>query len=102
MYIFTLTMVKGYPKEEFYDTHIMNPYKKPRCVGWFKTFDDVLPYINDEKYYIWENGYYKYAVIETIGKGLHSVDSNPIWFNKQGVQIPIPEEWKNVYCIGIG
>ena len=77
-----------------------------RTVGYFETPEDARKCIEENWGDIYENGYYKYAVIEDAEPGLYSTaESSPIFFKwKDGgfKEIERPVELQHIFGFTIG
>ena len=75
---------------------------RKRCVGYYYDCEYAIKVVLFD-IMLWENDYYKYAVIEEVPEGTHPVKlNNQLWFDNKGDIIDTPEDWKNTCCIGIG
>jgi hypothetical protein len=60
---------------------IRNIYtESTRVVGYFKTLEEAKTCVETNSGDIYENGYYKYAVIEDLKPGLYPQCQNPIFY----------------------
>ncbi len=104
MYIYVVTMVRGLfePKRIITVKKGINQiYTDKRCVGYFWECDDVISNVLFNEM-MWEEGYYKYCVIERITQGIHIPDLMPLWINGIGEVIKTPNGYAQSYCFGIG
>jgi len=87
-YIYTITMVKD--------------LGKVRCIGYYFDLDFTIMVVLYDPM-IWEEDYYKYAVIECVPEGTYPVKlNNQIWIDNNGDIIDPPDQFKNTICIGVG
>jgi len=54
--------------------------KSHRVVGFFDNLEDAKKAVEDNWCDLYENGYYKYAIIEEREDGLYSTCDNPIFY----------------------
>ncbi len=77
-----------------------------RTVGYFETLEEARKCVEENWGDIYEEGYYKYAVIEDVEPGIYmSAESNPIFFKwKDGKyqEIERPVELKGFFGFTIG
>ena len=77
-----------------------------RVVGYFNTYLDATKCIEENWGDLYEDGYYKYAVIEGVEPGLYkSVESEPVfykWINDRYTKIEKPVELKSFVGFTIG
>ena len=78
-----------------------------RTVGYFKTQKDAIRCVEGNYGDIYEEGFYKYAIIECVSDGLYQYDLNPLFFEwnkekQQYIRIERPEQFKNVIGFTIG
>ena len=85
-------------------------HKEMRVVGYYLNLETAKRCIEENWADLYEDGFYKYAVIEEVGPGLYqTMHSHPIvykWSGDSGTggnkQIDRPKEFKNIrgYTIG--
>lgn len=77
-----------------------------RVVGYFTTPEEAKQCVEENWGDIYEDGYYKYAVIEDVEPGLYtSCESTPIfykWIDGRYQQIERPVELKGFFGFTIG
>ena len=56
------------------------PHKDSRCVGWFEHCDDAFNEIRHNAGDIYEEGHYRYAVIEEVQPGIYTFPRKEFWF----------------------
>ena len=70
-----------------------------RCVGYVSKLEDAVDIVENNKYDLWEAGYYPYAVIENVEEGIYQYDLNPLWF-KYNMEKEIYEKSERPSFIG--
>lgn len=81
---------------------------RTRCVGYFKNFNKAEEIIINNVGDIYEDGYYKWAIIEKIEEGLYQHDLKPIWYEwdkdlgQYKKLAKCPAEFKNLVGFSLG
>lgn len=56
------------------------PHKSSRCVGWFESCVDAFTEVRHNSGDIYEEGHYRYAVIEEVSPGIYTFPRQEFWF----------------------
>ena len=88
----------------------MNHVSDKRTVGYFLDLETAKKCIEENWCDLYENGYYKYAVIEDVEPGLYSsMHSKPIFYKWHGdvktggyKRTRRPKDWKHTWGFAIG
>jgi len=87
----------------------INDVKWPRgsrTVGFYHDLNHAIESVEYNDGDIYENGWFRYCVIESIDEGMYSIDTNGLWFewkeHKGYRVIDIPEKFKGVAGFGMG
>jgi hypothetical protein len=91
------------------------PYKDSRCIGWFESCADAFNEVRNNSGDMYEEGHYRYAVIEEVNSGIYSFPRKEFWFewseNRVSKSIPVPgyiildkkpNRFNNVVCFSMG
>jgi len=78
-----------------------------RAVGYYFTLDEAIDRVLNNALDINENGYYPYAVIETISPGIYSFPREELWFKwnhdkEQYEECPKPERFEKYVAWSLG
>jgi len=84
------------------------PYKDSRCIGWFESCADAFAEVRHNSGDMYEEGHYRYAVIEGVHPGIYSFPREEFWFEWSG-DVPgyiildkKPNRFNNVVCFSMG
>jgi hypothetical protein len=84
-------------------------YNRSRVPGYFTNFGDAEKCVLENWGDIWEDGYYKFAIIEKTSPGLYTFeDRAEAWYTPkvdrlgEYERIEKPDRFKNSVCWGIG
>ena len=91
------------------------PYKDSRCVGWFESCVDAFKEVRYNSGDIYEEGHYRYVIIEQVDPGIYTFPRKEFWFewikNREdgGVFSPgyarldtKPNRFHNIACFSMG
>jgi hypothetical protein len=91
------------------------PFKDSRCVGWLESCADAFAEVRNNAGDIYEEGHYRYVVIEQVNPGIYTFPREEFWFEWREKRVDgrvispgytileeKPNRFKQVVCFSMG
>ncbi|MHA1169738.1 MAG: hypothetical protein ACTSRU_18060 [Candidatus Hodarchaeales archaeon] len=68
------------------------PSRPTRCLGWFNSCEDAFNEVRNNSGDMFEDGHYRYAVVEEVAQGIYTFPRKEFWFewNEGRVRVSTP------------